>query len=134
MKNIDLKLPSNKSFGLFFTFIFIGLSFVLYQLNNFILTLISFLISQILLIITILRPNYLTFLNKCWMVFGLMLGKITTPIIIGIIFYILISPISIILRLFGRDELNLVKDKNASSYWKNMSDKNIYKSSFTDQF
>ena len=93
MKNIDLKLPSNKSFGLFFTFIFIGLSFVLYQLNNFILTLISFLISQILLIITILRPNYLTFLNKCWMVFGLMLGKITTPIIIGIIFYILISPI-----------------------------------------
>ena len=134
MKNIDLKLPSNKSFGLFFTFIFTGLSFVFYQLDNLILTLISFSIGQVLLITSIIKPDFLTFFNKCWMLFGFMLGKITTPIIVGIIFYILITPISIILRLFGRDELNLVKDKNASSYWKNMSDKDSYKSSFNDQF
>ena len=59
---------------------------------------------------------YLTPLNKIWFYLGFYLGKIISPLVIGFIFYFLISPLAIILRFFGRDELKLKKN-NSNSYW-----------------
>ena len=71
----------------------------------------------VFLVITLIHPNALTFLNKLWMQFGLLLGKIINPIILGIIFFILITPYSLVMRIFGRDEL-MLKFKNKKSHWK----------------
>ena len=66
--------------------------------------------------ITVVRADILFPLNKLWMRFGLLLGKIISPIVLGIIFFALFTPVSLAMRLFGRDELRLCfKQKN--SYW-----------------
>ena len=66
------------------------------------------------------------------MLIGFIIGRVVSPIVLGIIFFLVFSPIAIIMRLFGRDELNL-KSKNADTFWKNRSDK-IKPESFKNQF
>ena len=58
----------------------------------------------------------LTPFNKLWMKFGLLLGKIVAPFVMGIVFFLVVTPISILLRIFKKDVLNL-KKSNASTYW-----------------
>ena len=67
------------------------------------------------------------------MLFGVLIGKIVSPIILGLIYFIMFTPISIITRLFGRDELNL-RSKNSESSWKNREETIIEPESFKNQF
>lgn len=117
----EIELPSNKKFGLFFFFIFLALSvFFLYQRYE-LWAFICFLISLSLLSVAVFAPVILHPLNAGWMWFGVSLGKIMNPIIMGFLFFLIISPIAIISRLCGRDELQL-KTVTRASYWNDRAD------------
>lgn len=112
----NVELPSNKKFGYFFSIIFLIIALYFYFFSNLTSSTPYFIVSISLLAITLVNANLLLPLNKLWMRFGLLLGMIISPLVLGIIFFVLITPLSIILRIFGRDELNL-KPKQNSSYW-----------------
>ena len=111
----DIKIGSNKSFGIVFFVVFLLIS--LYPLiNNESIRLWSLIISLIFLILGILNSKILSPLNKVWFKFGILLGKVISPIIMGIIFFLVVTPIGFIMRLLGKDLLNL-KYSDIKSYW-----------------
>ena len=116
MKNTEkITLPSNKSFGLVFFIVFLIIS--LYPLiNGQSIRLWSLIISLIFLVLGLLNSKFLAPLNKVWFKFGLFLGKIISPIVMGIIFFLVVTPIGLIMRILGKDLLNLKYNKN-KSYW-----------------
>ena len=116
MKYKQVELPSNRKFGFFFSVIFIILSSYFFYAQSQTVALAMLLIALLFLIIAFFKANLLLPLNKLWMRFGLLLGMIISPIILGVIFFGLITPYSIVMRLIGRDELHLRILKN-SSHW-----------------
>ena len=111
----DIKISSNRSFGVVFFIVFLLIA--LYPLlNNNEFRLWSLIISVIFLILGILNSKILSPLNKIWFKFGLLLGKIISPIIMGIIFFLVVTPIGFIMKLLGKDLINL-KFNNEKSYW-----------------
>ena len=111
----DIKIGSNKSFGIVFFIVFLLIS--LYPLiNNENIRLWSLVFSLIFLILGALNSKILSPLNKLWFKFGLILGRIVSPIIMGIIFFLVVTPIGLIMRLLGKDVLNL-KYREIKSYW-----------------
>jgi len=122
MKNKNIKISSNKSFGIVF-FIFF-LIFSIYPLTDGgALRVWSLVISIIFLILGLLNSKILTPLNKLWFKFGILLGTIVSPIVMGIVFFIVVTPISLIMKILGKDILNLKKNKN-KSYWIDKSEPN----------
>ena len=119
------QLPSNKKFGLVFFIFFLILAIYFFVYKN-LLFLAFFLIflALIFLILGIINSTLLSPLNLAWFKLGLLMGKIVNPLIMGLLFFILITPIALITKLFGRDELR-IKKKNVSTYWVNKDiDKN----------
>ena len=113
MKNI--KTSSNKSFGIVFFIVFVIIS--LYPLvNQEDIRIWSLFIAFIFLILALLNSKILTPMNKIWTRFGLFLGNFISPIVMGIIFFFVVTPIGLLMRLFGKDILNLKKNK-FSTYW-----------------
>tara|TARA_Y100001980_G_C14287554_1_gene119745 strand:- start:36 stop:419 length:384 start_codon:yes stop_codon:yes gene_type:complete len=111
----DVKISSNRSFGIVFFIVFLLIA--LYPLiNKGEFRLWSLIISFIFFILGILNSKILTPLNKLWFKFGIFLGKIVSPIIMGIIFFFVVTPIGVLMRIFGKDVLNL-KYNNDKSYW-----------------
>ena len=127
MKNI--KTSSNKSFGIVFFIVFIIIS--LYPLvNQEDIRIWSLVIAFIFFILALLNSKILTPMNKIWTRFGIFLGNFISPIVMGIIFFFVVTPIGLLLRLFGKDVLNLKKNK-FSTYW---IKKTNQKSSMEKQF
>ena len=111
----DIKISSNRSFGIVFFIVFLLIA--LYPLiNQGEFRLWSLIISFIFFILGILNSKILTPLNKLWFKFGIFLGKIVSPIIMGIIFFFVVTPTGVLMRIFGKDLLNL-KYNNNKSYW-----------------
>ena len=111
----DVKVGSNRSFGIVFFVVFLLIS--LYPLiNSENVRLWSLAVSCIFLILGILNSNLLSPLNKIWFKFGILLGRIISPIVMGIIFFLVVTPIAFIMRLLGKDLLNLKYSDN-QSYW-----------------
>tara|TARA_B100001029_G_C15048919_1_gene449216 strand:+ start:223 stop:600 length:378 start_codon:yes stop_codon:yes gene_type:complete len=111
MKNTS----SNRSFGIIFASAFLIIS--LYPLlNNENIRAWSLIISLIFLILGLLNSRLLTPLNKTWFKFGILLSKIFSPLIMGTIFFLVVTPIGIFMRIFRKDLLNL-KFNKSSSYW-----------------
>ena len=111
----DVKIGSNRSFGIVFFIVFLLIS--IYPLiNDEGLRIWSLVVSLIFLVLGIINSNILSPLNKLWFKFGIFLGKIISPIIMGIIFFLVVTPIGLIMRLIGKDLLNL-KYNNYKSYW-----------------
>ena len=81
----------------------------------------SIVLSLVFLIITITRPNLFTFLNKLWIQFGILLGKIISPIVMGLVFFFVVTPIGILVRILKKDVMGL--KKRSSSYWINRDHK-----------
>ncbi len=106
---------NNKSFGIVFFIVFflIGI-YPLFNEHN--IRIWSILISLVFLILGLLNSKILTPLNKLWFKFGLLLGKIISPLIMGIIFFLVVTPIGLFMRMLGKDLLNLKKNSN-NSYW-----------------
>ena len=112
----EIKLGSNRSFGIVFFIVFLLIAtYPLINQGN--LRIWSLIISFLFLILGLLNSKILTPLNKLWFKFGLFLGKIISPIIMGIIFFVVVTPIGVIMRLIGKDVLNLKLNKKEGSYW-----------------
>ena len=125
----DIKISSNRSFGIVFFVVFLLIA--LYPLTyGGEIRIWSLIISLIFLILGLLNSKILAPLNKIWFKFGILLGKIVSPLIMGIIFFLVVTPIGLIMRLFGKDVLNL-KYNNNKSYW---IEKNGPKSKMKNQF
>lgn len=129
----DIELPSNHKFGFFFSGIFLAASTYFYFEENVTLAYSLTAIGILFLGISLISPNTLLPLNKLWMRFGLLLGIIVSPIVLGLIFFGLFTPISLMMRLFGRDELRL-KLINRTSHWKERSADNVQHDAFKYQF
>ena len=118
MKFSEVKLPSNRKFGLFFTTIFLLSSSYSYYVDSEVMIYIFGIICGIFLITTIIHPDALLPLNKLWMNFGIFLGMIIGKIIMGLIFFGIFTPVAILMRLSGRDELRL-RFKKKKTHWIN---------------
>ena len=114
--NSKIKIPSNRSFGLVFfvVFLIVALWPLKYEED---IRLWSLVLSIIFFILGILNSQLLTPLNKLWFKFGMFLGLIVSPIVMGIVYFIVVTPIGIFMRLLGKDLLKTSKAKNASTYW-----------------
>ena len=128
----ELKLPSNRKFGFFFSIIFLFLFCYFLFINEKNLALIFGSICVLFFFITILKENLLFPLNYIWMRIGILLGKLVSPIILGIIFFFMFTPVAVIIRIIGRDELRL-RLKSQESYWIKRKS-SIKKDSFERQF
>mgnify|MGYP001207685574 CR=1 FL=1 len=125
----DIKVGSNKSFGIVFFIVFLLIS--LYPLlNDENIRFWSLVISVIFLILGIFNSSLLLPLKKLWFKFGIILGKIISPVVMGIIFFFVVTPIGLIMRILGKDVLNL-KYNDYKSYW---IEKNGPKSKMKNQF
>ena len=132
MKFSEIELPSNRKFGFFFTFVFAVAATYFYYSANVTWAYVFIATTLIFLLVTLTKSDALLPLNKLWMRFGLLLGMIVSPIVLGIIFFGLFTPIAIVMRLSGRDELRL-KFIKKPSHW--ISRKDPLKSeSFKHQF
>ena len=111
----DIKIGTNRSFGIVFFVVFLIIA--IYPLiNSGELRLWSLIISIIFLVLGLVNSKILNPLNKFWFKFGIFLGKIISPIIMGIIFFLVVTPIGLLMRLLNKDLLNL-KFNNSHSYW-----------------
>ena len=128
----ELDLPSNRKFGFFFAFIFaIAAAYFYYSANQF-WVYVFIAIASIFVLITLTKSDILLPLNKLWMRFGLLLGMIASPIVLGVIFFGLFTPIAMLMRLSGRDELRL-KYAQKASHWISRGEP-IKSESFKKQF
>ena len=125
----DVKIGSNKSFGIVFFIVFLIIS-IYPMLGGDSLRVWSLAISIIFLILGLLNSKILSPLNKLWFKLGIFLGKIISPIIMGIIFFFVVTPIGYLMRLFKKDVLSLKFNAN-KSYWVK---KNGPKSKMKNQF
>ena len=130
MNSQKIKIGSNKSFGIVFfvVFLIIGLYPLIYNDNPKIWSLI---ISAIFLFLGLINSKSLTPLNKAWFIFGIFLGKIVSPFVMGIIFFLVVTPIGFIMKILGKDLLQLKFNKNVQTYWIEKSDQ---KSKMKNQF
>ena len=125
----EIKINSNRSFGIVFFVVFLLIAFYpLLQGND--LRIWSLITSLIFLTLGLLNSKILKPLNKMWFKLGLFLGKIISPLIMGIIFFIVVTPIGIIMRLFNKDLLNLKYNKEKSYWIKKVGPKSKMKNQF----
>ena len=111
----DIKIGSNRNFGIvFFVFFLIISTYPL--INGGELRLGFLIVALIFLILGLIDSKILNPLNRIWYKFGIYLGKIISPLIMGIIFFFVVTPIGLLMRLLGKDLLNL-KYNNDKSYW-----------------
>tara|TARA_B100002003_G_scaffold244371_1_gene270350 strand:+ start:105 stop:500 length:396 start_codon:yes stop_codon:yes gene_type:complete len=115
-----IRIGSNRNFGLVFFFVFLIVS-LLPLLKEEPFRIWSIVISIIFLILGLMNSKLLTPLNKLWFKFGLFLGSIVSPIVMGIVFFLVITPIGFVMKIMGKDLLNKKKDNDKKSYWINRS-------------
>ena len=124
-----IKLPTNRNFGIVFFLVFLVISlFPLF--NNESIRIWSVIIAFVFLVLGLINSSILSPFNKLWLKFGIMLGGLISPFVMGLIFFIVITPTSFLVRLFGKDLLSL-KKSDKKTYWVK---KSIIKSEMKNQF
>ena len=110
-----IKLPSNRNFGIVFSVVFLVISlWPLLSQND--VRIWSLVISGIFLILGLINSKLLLPLNKIWFKFGILLGNFIAPIVMGVVYFMVVTPTGLIMRLLGKDLLNLKKN-NKDTYW-----------------
>ena len=117
LKNNKIKMGSNRSFGIVFFLVFLIISLWSFRGDFDQVKLLPLLISIIFLILGIIDSKLLTPLNKLWFKFGIMLGAIIAPIVMGIVFFTVVTPTGILMKIFRKDLLKNKYDKNEKTYW-----------------
>ena len=117
-KNSKIKISSNRSFGIVFFFVFLIIS-LWPLLNGNPLRVWSIFVAIIFLILGLINSNFLTPLNKLWFKFGKLLGFIVAPIVMGVIFFLVITPTGFFMKMLGKDLLNKKYNNKIKSYWIN---------------
>jgi hypothetical protein len=133
MKVVQIQLPSNKKFGMFFSLLFYLIAVYFLWVGDITLVILPLLVGSLFLVMAIWKAHLLLPLNKLWMKFGLLLGKIISPIVLGLIYFGIFTPISVISRVFGRDEL-LLRQRNGNSFWVRRDNGGEIHKSFKNQF
>lgn len=128
------KLPTERAFGFLFATVFAGLGIYGYYKGWDSVAIFATLASSVVLMLTtFFAPKALAPFNRAWFHLGQLLGKIVSPIVLGIIFFGLLTPIALVSRLFGRDELKL-KPRTVASYWMERTPPGPAPDSFKNQF
>ena len=123
-----IKISSNKSFGIVFFVFFLAIT--LYPLiNSEEIRIWSLILSIIFLVLGLIDSSILTPLNLLWFKFGILLGRIISPIIMAMVFFCVVTPTGLIMKIFRKDLLNL-KKKNKKSYWIEKKSKSEMKNQF----
>lgn len=126
--------PSNRSFGFLVAGIFAILSGYAHYRGAGALIVFGWLFAGVVdLLVVLLCPQVLTPFNRAWFKLGELLGKIVSPVVLGVIFFVLIAPVGLIARMLGRDELRL-KRRPCHSYWVNRDPLGPAPDSFKNQF
>ena len=112
----SVELPSNRKFGFFLTVIFLAACSYFFFVGTVTTAGIFGSLAMLFLLVTIAKDDVLLPLNKLWMRIGLLLGMIVSPIVLGLIFFVLFTPIALIMRVIGRDELRL-RLSEKESHW-----------------
>ena len=111
----EIKLPTNRNFGSVFFLVFLIISlFPLLKNEN--IRIWSIIIALVFLVLGLLNSKFLTPLNKIWFRIGIILGNFVSPIVMGMVFFAIVTPTSLIMRVFGKNLLNLKKE-NKKTYW-----------------
>ena len=130
MKNSNIKIGTNKSFGIVFFVVFLLIGFYP-LLNDDSLRWWAIIVSVFFLLLGFLNSVLLTPLNSIWFKFGLFLGKFVSPIVMGLVYFAVVFPTFLFLKLLKKNYLNIKYEKNKLSYWMDVKDKN---KSMKDQF
>ena len=131
-KHEEIEGSSNKSFGIVFAVVFlIVATWPLFWGNE--LRIWATIASLAFLGTAFLFPNILSPLNTLWTKFGLLLHKIVTPLVMGLVFFVVVSPIAILMRIFAKRPLSL-KYENIDSYWIRRDPSGPDAESFNNQF
>ena len=114
--NSKIKISSNRNFGLVFfvVFLIVALWPLKYEED---FRLWSLTLSIIFFILGIINSKLLTPLNMLWFKFGILLGSIVSPIVMGIVYFLVVTPIGVFMRFLGKDLLKTSKVKNTNTYW-----------------
>ncbi len=112
----NIKISSNRNFGLVFFFIFLVVS-IWPLTHNESPRIWSTIISLAFLILVLTRSKLLTPLNRLWAKFGIILGSIIAPIVMGVVFFLVITPIGLVMKMIGKDLLSIKYDKKKETYW-----------------
>ena len=126
-------MTSDTKFGIFSSLLLAIISLYLYIYISVNIYLISLFFTLVLIITTIFAPNKLGLVERSWIKFGNFLGLIISPIILGVVFYGIITPTALFLKIIGRDLLNL-KKISKDSYWSNRDNSNIEPDRFKKQY
>ena len=118
IKKSKIRMSSNRNFGLVFFFVFLIIS-LWPLLNEDPLRIWSIIIAIIFLILGLMNSKLLTPLNVLWFKFGILLGSIVAPIVMGIVFFLVITPTGFIMKIFNKDLLKKNRDSGKVSYWIN---------------
>ena len=114
----NINMGSNRSFGLVFFVVFLILGLWPVKSGGEI-NILFILISFIFLFLAITKSKFLTPLNKLWFKFGIKLGAIIAPIVMGVVFFLVVTPIGIMMKIIGKDLINKKINKNIKTYWLN---------------
>ena len=125
----EIKVGSNRSFGIVFFVVFLLIGLYPLLKNNDI-RIWSLIISSVFLLLGLKNSKILTPLNILWFKFGMMLGKYVSPVVMGLVFFLVVTPTGIIMKIFNKDLLKL-KKRNINSYWIKRDDQ---KSDMKNQF
>lgn len=114
----EIELPSNRRFGLFMGGAFAAIAVYLGATHHPLQTAIAGVVAPLFASVALLKPALLLPLNRAWMTLGALLGLVVSPIVLGILFFGLFTPVALIMRLCGRDELRLRPSPVGISYWR----------------
>ena len=116
IRDETVKGSSDRAFGFVFTVLFIVIAlFPLIGDGN--VRIWSLIVAAVILAIALIRASLLAPFNRAWMKFGLLLHKITNPVIMGLIFFLAVTPTALIMRAMGKDPLRRKFDPSAQTYW-----------------
>ncbi|HIO23050.1 MAG TPA: hypothetical protein EYN22_01490 [Nitrospinaceae bacterium] len=132
-KEEEVKVSSDRSFGIVFTLVFLAMGVWVVsggQSKGW----LFFVSAALFLVVAIARPSILGPLNRAWAKLGLLLGQVFNPILLGVVFFLVVTPMAVIRRLLGKDSLHLKSKSNLESYWIDRSPAGPKFGSMTKQF
>ena len=129
----EVKVSSDRSFGIVFTLVFLALGVWVGSGGQF-KGWFFFVSAALFLVVAIACPFILGPFNRAWAKFGLFLGKVFNPLLLGVVFFLVVTPIAVVLRLLGKDSLHLKSEPDLKSYWIDRSPAGPKFGSMTKQF
>ena len=129
----EIKLSSDRSFGVVFLLVFLAVGIWVVsggQSQGW----LFFVSAALFLVVAIARPSILGPLNRAWAKFGLLLGQVFNPLLLGVVFFLVVTPIAVVMRLLGKDSLHLKSKSDLESYWIDRSPAGPKFGSMTKQF